>query len=81
MHNLFGFYQLNYASGYLNYSGNYSNNPASSSGTGSGYADLLLGLPALGAKGSLPGGVPYLDYTEYGGFVNDEWRATNRLTG
>ena len=45
VHNLFGFYQLNFASGGLTYSGNFTNNPASSSGTGSGYADFLLGLP------------------------------------
>ncbi len=80
VHNGFGFFQLSGSSGSLNYSGNFTNNPAHSSGTGIGYADFLLGLPGSSSKAALVNGVPYLSYTEYGGFAQDQWRATNRLT-
>jgi hypothetical protein len=80
VHNAFGFFQLGNASGSLNYSGSYTNNPASPSGSGNPWADFLLGLPGSSSKASLPSGVPYLSYTEYGSFVQDQWRASNRLT-
>src|SRR5579884_709239 len=66
VHNGFGFFQLSGSSGSLNFSGNYTNNPASPSGTGSAFADFLLGLPGSSTKAALPNGVPYLSYTEYG---------------
>src|SRR5581483_8581775 len=80
VHNGFGFFQLSGASGSLSFTGNYTNNPASSSGTGNSFADFLLGVPNSSTKAALPNGVPYLTYTEYGGFAQDEWRATKRLT-
>ena len=80
VHNGFAFFQLSNSSGSLSYSGNYTNNPASPSGTGNGFADFLLGLPGSSSKASLVDGVPYLSYTEYGGFVQDQWRASTRLT-
>jgi hypothetical protein len=79
-HNGFGFFQVTGASGILNYTGNYTNNPASPSGTGNAYADFLLGLPNSASKTGMPNGVPYVSYTEYGGFAQDQWRATSRLT-
>ncbi len=80
VHNGFGFFQLSGSSGSLAFSGNYTNNPASTSGTGNAFADFLLGLPGSSTKAALPNGVPYLSYTEYGGFAQDQWRATTRLT-
>jgi len=80
VHNQFGFFQLGNASGSLNYSGTYTNNPASPSGSGHPWADFLLGLPGSSSKASLPQGVPYLSYTEYGSFAQDQWRTTPRLT-
>jgi hypothetical protein len=79
VHNGFGFFQLQAPSGQLSFTGAYSNNPAKSSG-GSGFADFLLGLPASSTKSAVPNGVPYESYTEYGGFVQDVWRATPNLT-
>jgi outer membrane receptor protein involved in Fe transport len=79
VHNGFGFFQLAAPSGSLSFTGVYTNNPALSSG-GNGFADFLLGLPASSSKSFAPFGVPYESYTEYGGFVQDTWRATNRLT-
>jgi outer membrane receptor protein involved in Fe transport len=80
VHNAFGFYQLSAPSGSLSFTGTYSNNPASSSGTGAGFADFLLGVPASSIKSELPDGVPYETYTEYGAFVQDQWRVSNKLT-
>jgi hypothetical protein len=79
VHNGFGFFQLAAPSGSLSFTGVYTNNPSLSSG-GNGFADFLLGLPASSSKSFAPFGVPYESYTEYGGFVQDTWRATNRLT-
>jgi len=78
--NRFGFFQLSAPSGSLSFTGAYTNNPASSAGTGAGFADFLLGLPVSSAKSAFPQGTPYLRYSEYGAFVQDEWRATGRLT-
>ena len=80
VHDEFAFFQLSNSSGSLSYSGVYTNNPASSAGTGSGFADFLLGDPASSSKASLVNGVPFLSYTEYGVFAQDQWRATTRLT-
>ena len=80
IHNGFGFFQLAAPSGSLSFTGTYSNNPASSSGTGAGFADLMLGLPVSSSKSLLGSGVPYDVYTEYGGFVQDQWRVSSRLT-
>jgi outer membrane receptor protein involved in Fe transport len=80
VHNGFGFYQLSAPSGSLSFTGTYSNNPAASSGTGAGFADFLLGVPASSIKSLLPDGVPYETYTEYGSFVQDQWRVSKKLT-
>jgi hypothetical protein len=79
IHNGFGFFQLGAPSGSLSFTGAYTNNPATSSG-GNGFADFLLGLPINSSKSAAPDGVPYESYTEYGGFIQDQWRATSRLT-
>jgi hypothetical protein len=80
IHNGFGFFQLAAPSGSLSFTGTYTNNPASSSGTGAGFADLMLGLPVSSSKSLLGSGVPYDVYTEYGGFVQDQWRVSSKLT-
>ena len=67
--NRFGFFQLNAPSGTLSFTGTYTNNPAGPAGTGAGFADFLLGLPVSSAKSTFAEGVPYLRYSEYGGFV------------
>jgi hypothetical protein len=79
-HNGFGFFQLGAPSGSLSFTGTYTNNPASSSGTGAGYADFMLGLPISSSKSLLGSGIPYLSYTEYGSFVQDNWRVSSKLT-
>ena len=80
VHNGFGFFQLAAPSGSLSFSGTYTNNPAASAGTGAGIADFMLGLPASSTKSLLGSGVPYNSYSEYGAFVQDQWRVSSKLT-
>ena len=80
LQNRFGFFQLSAPNGSLSFTGTYTNNPAHSAGTGAGFADFLLGLPVSAAKSAFPDGTPYARYSEYGSFVQDQWRATARLT-
>lgn len=80
IHNDFGFLQVPNLFGSLSWTGAYTDDPASTSGTGSGFADFLLGLPNSAAKTSLVAGVPYESYSELGAFVQDTWRVSPRLT-
>jgi hypothetical protein len=80
VHNQFGFDQIAAQSGSLGFTGVYTNNPAKSSGTGSAFADFLLGLPASSSKSSLTQGQPFVSYSEIGAFIQDSWRASTRLT-
>ncbi|MBS1822794.1 MAG: carboxypeptidase regulatory-like domain-containing protein, partial [Acidobacteria bacterium] len=78
VHNNFGFNQLQAPSGALTFSGTYTNSGASSGG--SGFADFLLGVPVSASKSLLPQGMPYVSYTDLGGYAQDTWRLTPRLT-
>jgi Carboxypeptidase regulatory-like domain len=80
VHNQFGFDQIAAQSGSFGFTGVYTNNPAKSSGTGSAFADFLLGLPASSSKSSLTQGQPFVSYSEIGAFIQDSWRASPRLT-
>ena len=80
IHNGFGFFQLAAPAGSLSFTGTFTNNPAALSGTGAGFADFLLGLPASSTKSVLATGVPYVSYTEYGTFLQDQWRVSGKLT-
>ena len=76
----FRLFSVDRTSGSLSFTGAYTNSPASPAGTGAGFADFLLGLPVSAAKSMFPEGAPYVRYGEYGGFAQDQWRATRRLT-
>ena len=80
IHNNFGFLQVTSLSGKLSWTGNYTNNPAKSSGTGYDFADYMLGLPSSSTITSIASGTPVLSYTEYGAFAQDTWRVTPKLT-
>jgi hypothetical protein len=80
IHNNFGFLQVTALSGKLSWTGNYTNNPAKSSGTGSDFADYMLGLPSSSSITTMTSGTPVLSYTEYGAFAQDTWRITPKLT-
>lgn len=50
-------------------------------GTGNALANMLLGVPALQAfRGSVPGGAFNLRSQEYGFFVQDDFKVSDRLT-
>ena len=80
IHNGFGFFQLAAPAGSLSFTGTFTNNPAALSGTGAGFADFLLGLPASSTKSVLATGTPYVTYTEYGAFIQNQWRVSGKLT-
>jgi hypothetical protein len=56
-----------------------SNNPASSGSGGYGGADFYLGLPFSYGRGISSGGWGQRQ-SVFGGYVQDDWRATNNLT-
>jgi hypothetical protein len=80
IHNDFGFLQVPQLFGSLSWTGTYTNNPAHTSGTGSGFADFMLGLPNSSQNTRLVAGIPYESYSELGVFVQDTWRVSPRLT-
>lgn len=50
-------------------------------GTGNALANILLGVPALQTfRGSVPGGAFNLRSQEYGLFIQDDWKVSDRLT-
>jgi len=65
--------------GIQNFSGVYTNNPASSAGTGNSLADMLLGAPISGNIIILEG-IRGFRRWELGMFVQDDWKVTQRLT-
>jgi hypothetical protein len=72
-------FQTNAVRGLMNFSGVYSNNPAAAAGTGNGIADMLLGAPITGNISILEGTRGFRR-TELGFYLQDDWRATQRLT-
>lgn len=81
IHNDFGFLQVPRLFGALSWTGIYTAlNPLQPKGSGSGFADFLLGLPYSAEKTTLVAGVPYESYSELGAFIQDTWRISPRLT-
>ncbi len=54
--------------------------PTNTGGTGHSFASFLLGLPNSGETAALPVPDVQIRYQYYSGFVNDNWKLTNRLT-
>jgi hypothetical protein len=68
-----------YNRGSFAFSGTYTQNPASAGGTGSAFADLLLGLPASATRSyPIETNGTYGNY--YAGYFQDDWRVTRNLT-
>jgi len=65
--------------GIQNFTGVYTNNPASSPGTGNSLADMLLGAPINGNIVILDG-IRGFRRWEFGAFVQDDWKVTSNLT-
>jgi hypothetical protein len=64
--------------GIQNFTGVYTNNPASPAGTGNSLADLLLGAPINGNITILDG-IRGFRRWELGTFVQDDWKVSHRL--
>ena len=65
--------------GIQNFTGAYTNNPAAPAGSGNSLADLLLGAPVSGNINILEG-IRGFRRWEMGFFIQDDWKATQRLT-
>jgi Carboxypeptidase regulatory-like domain/TonB dependent receptor-like, beta-barrel len=68
----------NSARGSFSFSGAFTNNPQSTGNTGSGLADLLVGIPASASLSNLL--VGDLRYKYWGAFFQDDWKVTSKLT-
>lgn len=64
--------------GAFNFSGGFTQNPLARSGSGSGLADFLLGIPTTAQLSS--GLTGDIRYHYFAGYLQDDWRATDRLT-
>jgi hypothetical protein len=65
--------------GQFTFNDNFTDNPQSPNNTGSGLAALLLGYPNSGSRNYLQ--TPYyITNGEWAGFVEDDWKASSRLT-
>ena len=60
------------------FNGSFTQNPQRTAGTGLGIADFLLGVPSNSSLSNLLSGD--IRYGYYGGFVQDDWKVTPKLT-
>jgi hypothetical protein len=66
--------------GRFNFDGNFTNNPASPTGTGNTMASMLLGFPTQTAKDYFIPGTAHILSNEYNMYGQDDWRVTHKLT-
>ena len=66
--------------GRFNFDGNFTNNPASPTGTGNAIASMLLGYPTQTAKGYFIPGTAHVLSTEFNYYALDDWRISRKLT-
>ena len=66
--------------GRFNFDSNFSNNPASTTGTGNAMASFLLGFPASTVRDLFLPGTAHVFGNEYNFYGGDNWRITQKLT-
>jgi hypothetical protein len=66
------------ARGSYTFNGAFTQNPQRTAGTGSGLADFLLGIPSSSTLSNRISGD--LRYRYGGGYIQDDWKLTSRLT-
>lgn len=64
--------------GTYTFNGTFTQNPQKPAGTGLSLADFLLGIPSTGTISNSTSGDLRYDY--YGGFIQDDWKLTRKLT-
>jgi hypothetical protein len=72
------FYISSAARGNFTFNGTFTQNPQKPTGTGSGLADFLLGIPSNSELSNAISGD--LRYKYYGAYIQDDWKVTSRLT-
>jgi hypothetical protein len=72
------FYISSAARSDYSFTGNFTQNPQKPTGTGSGLADFLLGIPSTSELSNATSGD--LRYKYYGAYIQDDWKVTDRLT-
>ena len=68
------------AFGRFNFDGNFTNNPASPTGTGNAMASMLLGYPTQTARDYFIPGTAHVLSNEFNYYALDDWRITRKLT-
>ncbi|HEY3940507.1 MAG TPA: hypothetical protein VGL97_23970, partial [Bryobacteraceae bacterium] len=66
------------ARGSYTFSGGFTQDPQNRGATGSGLADFVLGIPSSASISNFTQGD--LRYRYYGGFIQDDWKVTSKLT-
>jgi hypothetical protein len=66
--------------GRFSFDGNFTNNPASTAGTGNSIASMLLGFPSSTVRDFFLPGTAHVFGNEYNFFVQDNWRVSPKLT-
>jgi hypothetical protein len=66
--------------GRFNFDSNFTNNPASTTGTGNAMASFLLGYPASTVRDLFLPGTAHVFGNEYNFYGGDNWRITPKLT-
>ncbi|MDQ2948494.1 MAG: TonB-dependent receptor, partial [Acidobacteriota bacterium] len=66
------------ARGTYTFNGAFTQNPQKTAGSGSGLADFLLGIPSSAGLSNLNSGD--IRYGYWGGYVQDDWKLTSKLT-
>lgn len=68
------------AFGRFNFDANFTNNPASPTGTGNAMASMLLGYPTQTARDYFIPGTAHILSNEFNYYALDDWRITRKLT-
>ena len=76
----YNFFQPPTQRGEFSFSGVFTNNPASPTGTGSGMADFLLGIPATSGQEAKLNSITGQRTTEWSWYFSDTWQMTPRMT-
>ena len=78
-HFTMAYLQSQYARGNFIFNGTYTQDPANPNNTGDAFADFLLGFPEQTQR-EVGSAQAYLRQNNYGSFVQDDWRITQRIS-